>query len=205
MNMNIEEVVALAMKGEILKNLDRTGWILAGVDKSQIESVAEHSFGTALISLLLASQCEQDGFKIDIGRVLTMAVLHDLAESETSDLVINQDAPDSHMQLRNKIKAETQAMSEILGPLSNVGESLLSLWDEIQKQTSLEARVVISSDILDMLIHAVALERAGIAPSSLSGFFESSGLRLEKLDFSLAVDIYKTLHKEHERHLENEI
>ena len=203
--MNIEEVVALAMKGEVLKNLDRTGWILAGVDKSQIESVAEHSFGTSLISLLLANQCEQDGFKIDIGRVLTMAVLHDLAESETSDLVINQDAPDSHMQLRNKIKAETQAMSEILGPLSNVGESLLSLWDEIQKQTSLEARVVISSDILDMLIHAVALERAGIAPSSLSGFFESSGLRLEKLDFSLAVDIYKTLHKEHERHLENEI
>jgi putative hydrolase of HD superfamily len=203
--MNTEEFVALAMKGEVLKNLDRTGWILAGVSKSQVESVAEHSFGTALISLLLARQCEQDGFKIDIGRVLTMAVLHDLAESETSDIVIDRDAPDSYVQLRSKAEAETQVMSEILILLGNVGESLLSLWDEIQKQTSLEARVVISSDILDMLIHAVALERAGIAPSSLKDFFESSRPRLENLDVSLAINIYKTLYEEHESHLGNEI
>ncbi|MFX1260623.1 MAG: HD family hydrolase [Promethearchaeota archaeon] len=203
--MNIEEFVALAMKGEVLKNLDRTGWILAGVDKSQNESVAEHSFGTTLISLLLARQCEQDGFKIDIGRVLTMAVLHDLAESETSDVVIDRDVPDSHVQLRNKIEAETKAMSEILGPLGNLGELLLDRWDEIQNQTTLEARVVASSDIIDMLIHAVALERSGVVPSSLAGFFESARPRLEKLDIATAVNIYKTLYREHENHLESEI
>ncbi|MFW9888108.1 MAG: HD family hydrolase [Candidatus Thorarchaeota archaeon] len=203
--MNNEEFVALAMKGEVLKNLDRTGWILAGVDKSQVESVAEHSFGASLISLLLARQCEQNGIKIDISRVLSMAVLHDLAESEISDVAIDRDAPDSHVQLTNKVKAETQAMSEILRPLGNAGESLLRLWDEIQKETSLEARVVVSSDILDMLIHAVALERGGMAPSSLAGFFESSRRRLERLDVALAVDIYKTLYKEHESNLEKDI
>lgn len=204
MNMNTEEIIELAMKGEVLKNLNRTGWILAGVDKSQSESVAEHSFGTALISLLLAKQCEQNGIKIDIGKILTMAILHDLAESETSDVVIDRYAPDSQIQMRIKAKAETQAMSRIFGPLGKVGSSLLSFWDEIQKVSSLEARVAISSDILDMLFHAVALERAGVAPSSLAGFFESSRLRLERLDVVLAVDIYKSLYGEHEKHLKNE-
>lgn len=204
MNMNTEEIIELAMKGEVLKNLNRTGWILAGLDGSQVESVAEHSFGTALISLLLAKQCEQNGVKIDVGKILTMAILHDLAESETSDVVIDRDAPDSQIQMRIKAKAETEAMSRILDLLGKAGSSLLTFWDEIQKQTSLEARVVISSDILDMLIHAVALERSGVAPSSLTGFFESSRLRLERLDVALAVDIYKSLYGEHEKHLKNE-
>jgi hypothetical protein len=91
----------------------------------------------------------------------------------------------------------------MFGPLSSGGDSFLNLWEELQNQTSLEARVVVSSDILDMLIHAVALERSGIAPSALAGFFESSRLRLEKLDVASAVNIYKFLYREHEIQLEN--
>jgi len=116
MDMNTEEIIKLAMKGEVLKNLDRTGWILAGVDKSQVESVAEHSFGTALISLLLAKHFEQDGIEIDIGKILTMAILHDLAESETSDVVIDRDAPNSQLQKRIKTKAETMGRSRKKNP-----------------------------------------------------------------------------------------
>lgn len=204
MNVKTEEIIELAMKGEVLKNLDRTGWILAGVHRGLVESVAEHSFGTALISLLLAKQCEQDGFEIDLGKTLTMAIIHDLAESSISDIVVDRNAPDSQAQMRIKVDAENQAMSEMLSSLDNVGESFLILWDDLQNQSTLEARVAVSSDILDMLIHAVALERSGVAPSSLTGFFESSILRLEKLDIALALDIYKSLLREHEKHVEDE-
>jgi putative hydrolase of HD superfamily len=204
MNVKIEEIIELAMKGEVLKNLDRTGWILAGVHRNLVESVAEHSFGTALISLLLAKHCEQDGFEIDLGKTLAMAIIHDLAESRISDIVVDRNAPDSQAQLRIKVNAENQAMLEMLSSLNNVGESFLILWDDLQSQSTLESRIVVSSDILDMLIHTVALERSGVAPSSLTGFFESSKQRLDKLDVALAIDIYKSLLREHEKHAEDE-
>jgi putative hydrolase of HD superfamily len=204
MKLKTEEIIELAMKGEILKKLDRTGWILAGVDRSLFESVAEHSFGTALISLLLGKQYEQEGFEIDLGNILAMAIIHDLAESRISDIVVDREAPDSQIQMGRKINAENKAMMELLSPLGTSGKSFLILWEELQNQSTLEARVVGASDIVDMLIHAVALERSGVAPSSLNGFFESSRQRLDKLDIALAIEIYKSLLKEHEKHAENE-
>jgi putative hydrolase of HD superfamily len=204
MIVKIEEIIELAMKGEVLKTLDRTGWILAGVDRSLVESVAEHSFGTALISLILAKQYELDGVDIDVGKTLSMAILHDLAESKISDIVIDRDAPDSQAQIREKIISENLAMRELMSPLGSIGESFLILWDDIQNQSTIEARVVASSDIIDMLIHAVALERAGVASSSFTGFFESSKQRLDELDVVVAMDIYKALLREHKKHVEDE-
>jgi putative hydrolase of HD superfamily len=202
--MKAEEIIELAMKGEVLKKLDRAGWILAKVDQSRVESVAEHSFGTTLISLLLAEHQKQEGVEIDLGRTLSMAIIHDLAESEISDIVIYREAPDRKEQLREKAHVEGQAMSKLLSSLSNEGRSLHNLWDELQNQSTLEARVVISSDIIDMLIHAVSMERSGVAPNLLTGFFESSRQRLETLDITLAFEIYKALVREHKVHLKNE-
>jgi putative hydrolase of HD superfamily len=201
MNMKIEEIIELAMRGEDLKNLDRTGWTLVGVDRSLVESVAEHSFGVALISLLLGKQYEEEGFEIDLGKTLAMAIIHDLAESRISDIVVDRDAPDSMEQLRAKANAENLAMFELLSPLGGVGESVLLLWDDLTNQSSLEARVVSSSDIIDMLIHAVALERSGVAPTRLASFFETSKQRLEQLNVAPAIDIYKSLLREHEKHV----
>ena len=198
MTVETEEIIELAMSGEILKKLDRTGWVLAGVDRSLNESVAEHSFGTILISLLLAKHQEQAGLEIDLGKALSMAALHDLAESRTSDIVIDRKASDSEAQKRRKTEAENEAMLEMLSPLSEVGEFFLALWDELQNQSTLEARIVASSDIIDMLTHAIALERSGVAPKRLTGFFESSKQRLEQLSITPAIDVYKMLLKEHE-------
>jgi putative hydrolase of HD superfamily len=157
-----------------------------------------------LISLLLGKQYEQEGFEIDLGNILAMAIIHDLAESRISDIVVDREAPDSQIQMGRKINAENKAMMELLSPLGTSGKSFLILWEELQNQSTLEARVVGASDIVDMLIHAVALERSGVAPSSLNGFFESSRQRLDKLDIALAIEIYKSLLKEHEKHAENE-
>ena len=202
--MKAEEIIELAMKGEDLKKLDRTGWILAKVDQSRVESVAEHSFGTTLISLLLAEHQKYEGVEIDLGKTLSMAIMHDLAESEISDIVIDREAPDRQEQMREKAHVEGQAMSKLLSSLGNEGKSLHILWEELQSQSSREARVVISSDIIDMLIHVVSMERSGVAPSLLTSFFESSRQRLEMLDIALAIDIYKALVREHEVHLKNE-
>jgi hypothetical protein len=74
----------------------------------------------------------------------------------------------------------------------------------LQKQSSIEARVVISADILDMLIHAIALERAGVSPKILADFFKSSKPRLVKLELATALDIYDALLSQHEENIKDE-
>lgn len=62
-----------------LKRAPRTGWFLAGVENP--ESVAEHSFLTALIAYSLALL---EG--ADPHRTATLALFHDTGESRTGDI-----------------------------------------------------------------------------------------------------------------------
>lgn len=103
-----------------LKRLPRTGWLLNGV--LPCESVADHSLGVALLALALAeavnAEWEAEGLQraLDVGQVVTIAVVHDLAESLLTDL------PKRSTQLLGKAAkhaAEGEAMQTILGPLHN--------------------------------------------------------------------------------------
>ena len=73
-----------------LKLLPRTGWLFAGV--RQPESVAEHSYATCWLALLLAeeinTQWQQVGLDapLNVNRVVLIALVHDLAESLVTDL-----------------------------------------------------------------------------------------------------------------------
>jgi putative hydrolase of HD superfamily len=73
-----------------LKRLPRTGWLLAGI--RQPESVADHAYATTLLAMLLADAINADyaiaGLEepLDVARVLRIALLHDLAESQLTDL-----------------------------------------------------------------------------------------------------------------------
>ena len=61
-----------------LKHLDRAGWVLAGHDAP--ESVAAHSWGMAVRCL---QHCPDD---LDLATVLSMALVHDLAEAVVGDI-----------------------------------------------------------------------------------------------------------------------
>ena len=62
-----------------LKRLPRTGWVESGVPDP--ESVADHSFRVALLTLVLADLKGLDALK-----AVRMALIHDLGEAETGDL-----------------------------------------------------------------------------------------------------------------------
>ena len=68
-----------------LKSLPRTGWLDRGLDALRVESVADHSFGVALLAWVCALQRQAEGAAIDSERVLKLALIHDLAEAETGD------------------------------------------------------------------------------------------------------------------------
>ncbi|MHA2362758.1 MAG: HD domain-containing protein [Candidatus Hodarchaeales archaeon] len=73
-----------------LKTLLRQGWI-GKIPKSEIESIADHSYSVALLCLIL-TPCEnylrsQEGVdQLDQAKILELALLHDLGESQYLDI-----------------------------------------------------------------------------------------------------------------------
>jgi len=193
LNMKPDDVISVFMKAEILKSLQRTGWATAGVHRSVTESVAEHTYGTTFISLILANLLKAEGVEVDVEKTLTMAVLHDLGESVVSDVPSSSDASEAESFGNAKAALEARVVASILSPLGYLGVSLQSCWAELQEGASMESRIVRSSDLLDMLVHANTLERSGVASEILQGFFESSERRLKEIGVGLALDLYRLL------------
>lgn len=196
--MKAVDIVTLCLQGEMLKNLKRTGWALAGVQDSNGETVASHAWGTALVSLLLVECLKNDGKEVDLARVLTMAIVHDLPEALISDV------PKTALQLggesmkRGKQDAERKALDIMMKPLGMSGNRIQSIWDEFSKSDNIEAQIVRASDTFDMLVHALALERNGVSPKMLHPFFVSSQSTIDSVNVPIFDDVYTVLLKEHE-------
>jgi len=69
-----------------LKSLARTGWLQSGVPPGEAETVADHSFESAVISLLMALECRRRGVEVDPLKAAVLALLHDLPEAVTGDI-----------------------------------------------------------------------------------------------------------------------
>jgi len=119
-----------------LKELSRAGWVRAGVPAP--ESVADHSWGVAWLTLALCPP------GLDRGRVLAMAVLHDVAEVRTGDLT-----PADGVPAAEKARREEEALADLLGR-----PDLVQLWREFEARATPEARFVRACDKLDMALQA---------------------------------------------------
>ena len=69
-----------------LRTIPRTGWVSHGISLRAVESVAEHSYATSTIAMLLAEMEVQRGRTVDVGHVVRLGLLHDLAETLTFDI-----------------------------------------------------------------------------------------------------------------------
>ena len=79
--MDVAAALDLLLQAARLKWVTRSGWAMRGVPDP--ESVAEHSWGVAVLALVLA---QESGAPLDRGRLLTTALLHDLQEVVTGDI-----------------------------------------------------------------------------------------------------------------------
>ena len=133
-----------------LKRVPRTGWMMRGV--ACAESVAEHSYGVAFISLVLSEMTEQP---LDRAKLLTIALLHDLSESVISDLPTPATA---YFPSGAKQSAEANVLNRLMRHLPDA-ERWQAWWQEFEDGTSSEGRLVRDADQLDMLIQAYVYER----------------------------------------------
>jgi putative hydrolase of HD superfamily len=120
----------------MLKRTPRTGWQFLGSGR---ESVAEHSFRTAVIAHALA---QLEG-TVDAARVLRMALFHDLPEARTGDL--------NYMNQKYVQVDEARAVEDLAHGLP-FGDDIRDLLTEFRAQTTAEAFIVRDADHLEMLL-----------------------------------------------------
>jgi len=124
-----------------LKRKDRAGWVRHGVENP--ESVAEHSFRTAILALVLS-----DKFGLDSNKTVKMALVHDLAEAQIPDFT-----PFDNLSTEEKFKLEQETMKNLCANITN-GEQVLELWYELEAGKTKEARFVKKLDKLEMMFQA---------------------------------------------------
>lgn len=127
-----------------LKFEKRKGWIQKGIS-SEIESVADHSFRTAIIILFLEDYWKKLG--LDHERMLKMALIHDLPEAIIGDITPRD-------KVSNKKEQEKQAMNEII-TLSDEFKSLKYIWEDLFYEKSKEAKLIWQVDKLEMALQAM--------------------------------------------------
>ena len=150
-------MLSLLIELQRLKNLDRTGWTLRGLPP-RTESVASHSFGVSVTTMLLADELAARGIQIDAGRMLRMALLHDWSETRIGDMPRTATQYFGSDVRRN---AERAAFADIVKDSGAGAPIYRELFEDYEHRTSLEARLVKAADVIDLLVQVLALERSG--------------------------------------------
>lgn len=147
-------ILDLLLAGNQLKRTARTGWVMRGVPNS--EDVAAHSYGVAWTVMLLANQITiEAGQTFAMGRLLSMALIHDVAEGRTTDI------PTPALRfLPAEVKPDIErgAMREITQDHVQ-SEQLMSLWEEMNSSETAESKLVHDADKLEMYLQAWQYEQ----------------------------------------------
>jgi putative hydrolases of HD superfamily len=99
-------------------------------------NVAEHTLRVAWTAQLIARN-----ESADMGKVVRLALIHDLPETRTGDV--------NYVQRMYVDRHEDRALKEIAHDTSLESE-MLELWQELEERQTLEARIVKDADMLDV-------------------------------------------------------
>lgn len=123
------------------------GWLECGIPPKQAEDVAQHSFETTSITLLLAKRIQEEGMKINCDKAVKMAVIHDWGEAIIGD--ISEGISKRLGPIKDDM--ERESFKELTKNLSDKKE-YLDLWNEYLEEKSIEAKIVRAADLLSILI-----------------------------------------------------
>ena len=164
-----------------LKRIHRRGWLARGLPAERGESVADHVFGVAVLALLLGPGRPA----LDPGRLLRLALVHDLGESGAGDLIPSDGVPPAEKTAR-----ERAALAALAADLTG-GAELLADWEDYEAGASPEARFVRQLDRLEMALQAVAYARTeGLPPGE---FLASAGRAVDDPELRGLLDELATL------------
>jgi len=143
--MDMPRVVDLLFEALMLSRIPRSGYAFLGAGK---ESVAEHSFSTAFIALVL-SKLEPEA---DAERLMAMCLVHDLPEARIGDL--------NYVQKQYLAADESRAMAHAVEGLP-FGGDLEALLTEFNAGRSIEAQLARDADQLSLALNLKSLQDVG--------------------------------------------
>ncbi|TLX84267.1 MAG: HD domain-containing protein [Thaumarchaeota archaeon] len=162
-----------------LKKIPRKGW-KQKVGIEHPESVADHSYVTAIMSMVFS-----DTTGLNTEKILKMALLHDLAESVTGDFMPEE------ISKEDKKTAENDAMEKILSNLpSKLAEKYRQIWKEYLEGNSKETLLLHEIDRLEMAIQAIKYSSEGFSKEKLKIFVESARKEMKSKEL---LDILDTI------------
>lgn len=141
MNKNILEFYVLANE---LKNVVRTGWVEVGIPREKVESVADHVYGSLVLSIAIVSEKNID---IDLEKVFKMIIVKELKKAITKE--------EASINSINEGSVEN-----ILNKLSNK-EELMNVYEEAENKETKEAKFALMVTKLESDIQAKIYEKNG--------------------------------------------
>lgn len=141
----MEHIANLLFEVRILKDIVRSGYAFLGSGK---ESIAEHSFMTAFICFAMAKM-DRD---IDGEKLVTMALVHDLAETRTGDL--------NYVEKKYCKVDEAKAISHLIKHIP-FGNDIKRLVDEFNSGETKEAKLANDADQISFILELKKLDDLG--------------------------------------------
>jgi len=158
---NLQSIIKFLEIAGMLKRTPRTGWV--EVDVSQPESVADHTFRTAILCMLYADIESLNSLKL-----LRMALIHDLPEAVIGDLT-----PIEKTEATKE--REEKSIKQILGLLPmEQRERYITVWIEYQEGLTREAQALRQLEKIEMALQAKEYQKAGSTSQSLERFIKSA-------------------------------
>lgn len=133
---NLKPIVNFIYETGMLNKTPRSGFQFLG---SGEQSVAEHSFRTAIISYVLGTM---DG-KVDVGKMLKEALFHDLGEARVSDL--------NHVHQKYTDRRQAEAVNDVAATLP-FGAEIAELYEQHEARSTPESVLVKDADTLEWII-----------------------------------------------------
>ena len=187
-----------------LKNLPRQGWIRVGIPLSAVESIADHSYNTAMLSLLLSDihNIKFPEQALNSEYVMRIAIVHDLPECQFQDfdrqiqLLLGED---EYNELKHKllINASTELLSLILN--KEVKLQWKKMFHDVIYRVSPESRFVSYVDKMEVLIQALAYEKLGYESLLFDDFWRTGLFHLKNCPFEVINELVNLLKEERNR------
>jgi len=161
----IIEFVALIGKS---KKILRSGWVREKIKDP--ESVAEHSFQLSVLAMVLA-----DALGVDKEKLIKMALLHDLGEAVTGDIVWSRG---EIIDIKKRAEKEEQEKKGIEKVFKIIGRSneYVEIFEEMVERESQEAKIFWELDKLEMVMQALDYEKE--QNKKLEEFFVNADLQI---------------------------
>ena len=154
----LKKILKVFLTLQWAKELPRQGFIALGFKRNEADSVAAHSWTTAILTYFLSTQMNKGlpaGRQVDLDKAIKMALFHDMAETIVGDVgtFVKGMAKGAFAPI------EEEGLKWLVGGLPTEKE-IVSLVSEYSQRKTLEARLVKVADNLDALAQAKGVPAA---------------------------------------------